>query len=822
MKFTNGYWLNKPEYQINHPEESFTAEKVNDREMNIFAPYKRINGRGDELNIGMTTIKLTSPLKDIIGVKLTHFDQDTKTPSFNLTDQQPAVDMKIDGHQATYQSGRLQVNIPLHTEFALNFNADGKEITASRYRAQGEITNVQNHKHYMREQLSLGVDSHVYGLGERFGNFVKNGQEVRTINKDGGTGSDQAYKNVPFYITDDGYGVFVNQPEPVDFEVASENVDRVQFSIEGESLEYFVIYGPTPQEILHKYTELTGKIQLPPSWSFGLWLTTSFLTDYSEKTVMKFINGMEERHIPLDVFHFDCFWQRDFEWSNLTWNNDEFPDPEGLIKKIHEKGIRVCVWINPYIAQKSAMFKEGKAKGYLVKRTDGNVWQWDLWQAGNGFIDFTNPAAVKWYQDKLKKLLDMGVDCFKTDFGERIPIDDAVYYDGSDPKREHNFYTYQYNKATFDAIAEKRGVDDAVVFARSATVGSQQFPVHWGGDCLSNFKSMSDTLHGGLSFLSSGFGFWSHDIGGFEDGPDTPTADLYKRWTQFGLLSSHSRYHGSDVYRVPWNFDDEAVTNTRKYVDLKLSLMPYLYTQAAHSAAYGNPLMRPMWFEFGADYNTHTIANQYMFGSQILVAPVFNPEGNVHFYLPAGKWTSIVQDGESYDIAEGGKWLTKHYDELHLPVLVRDNTILVRRDQPAHADYDYTKDVEIHLYDMHAGTTTISIVDNHGQDAGTVSVNRQDNSLTIKVTGLTGNLPVIVHEDGKMVAKATIENGQADIKLWWCISAHSPVPKDRSYLPIKVKMKINCSKIKTEWSIKRVNGKIILLTLLYYFWVGGK
>lgn len=822
MKFTNGYWLNKPEYQINHPEESFTAEKVNDREMNIFAPYKRINGRGDELNIGMTTIKLTSPLKDIIGVKLTHFDQDTKTPSFNLTDQQPAVDMKIDGHQATYQSGRLQVNIPLHTEFALNFNADGKEITASRYRAQGEITNVQNHKHYMREQLSLGVDSHVYGLGERFGNFVKNGQEVRTINKDGGTGSDQAYKNVPFYITDDGYGVFVNQPEPVDFEAASENVDRVQFSIEGESLEYFVIYGPTPQEILHKYTELTGKIQLPPSWSFGLWLTTSFLTDYSEKTVMKFINGMEERHIPLDVFHFDCFWQRDFEWSNLTWNNDEFPDPEGLIKKIHEKGIKVCVWINPYIAQKSAMFKEGKAKGYLVKRTDGNVWQWDLWQAGNGFIDFTNPAAVKWYQDKLKKLLDMGVDCFKTDFGERIPIDDAVYYDGSDPKREHNFYTYQYNKATFDAIAEKRGVDDAVVFARSATVGSQQFPVHWGGDCLSNFKSMSDTLHGGLSFLSSGFGFWSHDIGGFEDGPDTPTADLYKRWTQFGLLSSHSRYHGSDVYRVPWNFDDEAVTNTRKYVDLKLSLMPYLYTQAAHSAAYGNPLMRPMWFEFGADYNTHTIANQYMFGSQILVAPVFNPEGNVHFYLPAGKWTSIVQDGESYDIAEGGKWLTKHYDELHLPVLVRDNTILVRRDQPAHADYDYTKDVEIHLYDMHAGTTTISVVDNHGQDAGTVSVNRQDNSLTIKVTGLTGNLPVIVHEDGKMVAKATIENGQADIKLWWCISAHSPVPKDRSYLPIKVKMKINCSKIKTEWSIKRVNGKIILLTLLYYFWVGGK
>ena len=719
MKFTNGYWLNKPEYQINHPEESFTAEKVGANEMNIFAPYKRINNRGDELNIGMTTIKLSSPLKDVIGVKLTHFDQNEKTPSFKLTDQQPAVEMTINDQQATYQSGRLQVNIPLHDKFSMSFNADGKEITASRYRAQGEITNVKNHKHYMREQLSLGIDSHVYGLGERFGNFVKNGQEVRTINKDGGTGSDQAYKNVPFYITDDGYGVFVNQPEPVDFEIASENVDRVQFSIAGESLEYFVIYGPTPQEILHKYTELTGRVQLPPSWSFGLWLTTSFLTDYSEKTVLKFIDGMEERHIPLDVFHFDCFWQRDFEWSNLTWNNDEFPDPEGLINKIHAKGIKVCVWINPYIAQKSAMFREGKAKGYLVKRTDGNVWQWDLWQAGNGFIDFTNPAAVKWYQAKLKKLLDMGVDCFKTDFGERIPMEDAIYYDGSDSKREHNFYTYQYNKAT----------------------------------------------HGGLSFLSSGFDFWSHDIGGFEDGPDTPTADLYKRWTQFGLLSSHSRYHGSDVYRVPWNFDEEAVVNTRKYVNLKLSLMPYLYTQAAHSAAYGNPLMRPMWFEFGNDYNTHPIANQYMFGSQILVAPVFNSDGIVHFYLPAGKWTSIVQDGENYNVAKGGQWLTKHYDELNLPVLVRDNTILVRRAQPAHADYDYTKDVEIHLFDMHDGTTKISVVNNHGQDTGTVTVTRNGSALTVKTTGLTGKLPVIIHEDGQVVAQSTIENGAAKFNL---------------------------------------------------------
>ena len=246
MKFTNGYWLTKDGYKINHPEESFTAEQT-EKQLNVYAPYKRINSRGDELNIGMTTIKLTSPQSDVIGVKLIHFDQNEKTPSFQLQNHHPDVDIHIDDQQATLQSGKLQVKAPLRQKFSLSFYADGKELTASRYRAQGEITNEKDGKHYMREQLSLGVETHVYGLGERFGNFVKNGQEVRTINKDGGTGSDQAYKNVPFYITDNGYGVFVNQPEPVDFEIASENVDRVQFSVEGESLEYFVIYGPTPQ-----------------------------------------------------------------------------------------------------------------------------------------------------------------------------------------------------------------------------------------------------------------------------------------------------------------------------------------------------------------------------------------------------------------------------------------------------------------------------------------------------------------------------------------------------------------------------------------------
>lgn len=756
MKFTNGYWMNREEYQIDSPMEAYDAQK-DGNSLKVFAPFKRVLSRGDQLNLGATTITLTSPIENVIGVKLEHFDSEDHGPSFKINNLNPKVDIQVKDKLASLESGDLKVSLPLNDDFLMKFTANNRLVTESVQKAQGVIYNRDKKLSYMREQLSMDIDEKIYGLGERFGNFVKNGQSIDTWNQDGGTGSEQAYKNIPFYLSSNGYGVFVDEPQKVSFEVASENVDRVQFSTEGQSLQYYVIYGPTSKEVLHRYTQLTGKINLPPAWSFGLWLSTSFTTDYSEKTVLKFIDGMKEHNIPLDVFHFDCFWQKGFEWCTLAWDKDQFPDPEGLLKKIHERGVKVCVWLNPYIAQKSPLFKEAKEKGYLIKRQNGDVWQWDLWQAGNGFIDFTNPAAKKWYQDKLKELLDMGVDCFKTDFGERIPVDDVQFYDGSNPQQEHNYYTLQYNQAVYDIIAEVKGKKEAVVFARSATVGSQSYPVHWGGDCLSNYNSMRDTLRGGLSFLVSGFGFWSHDIGGFEDSDDRPTPDLYKRWTQFGLLSSHSRYHGSNVYRVPWNFDQEAVENTRRYVNLKLSLMPYLYTQAAYDAKFGNPLMRPMFLEFGDDPNVSDLATQYMFGSQILVAPIFNNQGKAHFYLPGGKWTSLL-DNKVYQSPKSGEWLNEKFDELSLPILVRENTILVRNEKAVHAEYDYTKDVDIHLYQIKEGIVSTNIVSSKGLEAASIRVQKDDQQIKVSTVGIKGKVKVYLHEDEKTIQKELIDN----------------------------------------------------------------
>src|SRR5699024_3155245 len=514
---------------------------------------------------------------------------------------------------------------------------------------------------------------------------------------DGGTSSEQAYKNVPFYLSSRGYGVLVNHPEHVSFEVGSEAVERVQFSVPGEALEFLVFHGPTPQEVLQRYTALTGRPALVPAWSYGLWLSTSFTTDYDEKTVNTFIDGMAERDLPLSVFHFDCFWMREFEWTSFEWDPQTFPDPEGMLQRLHDRGLRTCAWVNPYIAQLSPLFEEAAEKGFLVRRPDGRIWQWDYWQAGMGLVDFTNPDARFWFQEKIRALLDQGIDAIKTDFGERVPVD-VVWFDGTDPGLMHNWYTQLYNQAVFEVLEQERGSADAVVFARSATTGGQRMPVHWGRDNSSSFESMAESLRGGLSLAMSGFGFWSHDIGGFEGSPDPA---VFKRWLAFGLFSSHSRLHGSQSYRVPWLFDtgneepgQSAVEVARKFSHLKMELMPYLYQAGIEAHETGIPVMRPMALDFPEDPATAYLDRQYMLGPDLMVAPVFSADGRVSYYLPHGGWTNYLTGQR----AQGGRWITEHHGFDSLPLWVRDGAVLVTHPGARRPDLDYASDPMLTLY----------------------------------------------------------------------------------------------------------------------------
>jgi alpha-D-xyloside xylohydrolase len=725
MKFTDGYWNLRKGVKAFFPVQAAEVEAGTDT-LTVHAATSPIARRGDMVGGTLLAVEFSSPMADVIRVRLTHFSGSPPAlPQFDLAQTAaPEARTTGDAESAGLASGRLSVRIPRSAPWRVEFLADGRPLTASGGKGMG-ILETEDGGHFLREQLSLGVGECVYGLGERFTALVKNGQTVEMWNSDGGTCSELAYKNVPFYLTNRGYGVFVNHPGRVSFEIASERTSRVQFSAAGQSLEYFVFYGPSPREVLEKYTALTGRPALPPAWSFGLWLTTSFSTEYDEKTVTGFIQGMADRDLPLSVFHFDCFWMRAFRWCDFEWDRGVFPDPDGLLRRLKERGLRICVWINPYIAQRSALFAEGARNGYLLKRKDGSVWQTDWWQPGLGIVDFTNPAARKWYGEKLRGLLDAGVDCFKTDFGESLPVD-AVYHDGADPERMHNFYTFLYNRTVFEILQETRGKGEAVVFARSATAGGQRFPVHWGGDCESTFEAMAESLRGGLSLGLSGFGFWSHDIGGFAG---TPPAALYKRWIAFGLLSSHSRLHGDGSYRVPWLFDEESVDVLRRFVKLKIRLMPYLFSQAVESSRKGYPLMRTMMFEFPEDPGCDHLDRQYMLGESLLVAPVFSAGGDVAYYLPSGRWTEFFTGRE----LEGPGWRKERHGFDSLPLLVRPNTLLAVGSGSGRPDYDYADGVTLQLYALDEGRTASAAIRPPQGDSETVFTAARDRR-TISIT----------------------------------------------------------------------------------------
>ncbi|MDY5152833.1 alpha-xylosidase [Actinobaculum suis] len=671
MKFSNGYWLPRTGWRIEHPRAIQGFEvSGGGRLLRAFVYTRHIPFKGAELDSPQLTVDLEAVAEGIIRVRLTHFAGAVDPgPHYQLQELLPAANTKIETgeNRAKMLSGELSAEISCENgNYLLEFKAKGKQVTSAIGRSQG-IAESPSGETYIHEQLTVQPNEYIYGLGERFSQVIKNGQTVDMWNADGGTATEQAYKNIPFYLSNRGYGVFVNHPEKVSYEVTSEINTRVQFSVPGQYLEYYVIYGGSPKKTLERYTALTGRPPHVPDWSYGLWLSTSFKTDYTK--VESFVDKMEELGIPLSVIHFDCYWMRASHWCDFTWDPEVFPNPEALLERLHKRGIKTCVWINPYIAQRSALFEEGRQAGYLLHSIDGSVRQSDHWQSGLSFVDFTNPAAVEWWKGKLRTLIRQGVDALKTDFGERIPTDNVRWHDGSDPQRMHNYYSYLYNKAAYEVIAEERGEEEAIVFARSATAGSQVFPVHWGGDSEPSFVSMGETLRGGLSFGLSGFGYWSHDMGGFEG--QSPT-EVFTRWYPFGMLSSHSRLHGSDSYRVPWNYGDDAVRVAQRFTRLKNRLVPYLKHTEEDAVERGIPILRHMILEYPDDLGACFAETQYMLGEKLLVAPVMSDSGEVDFYLPCGGWINILNGKRVRDAG----WHRETHAIDSLPVMVREGTVL--------------------------------------------------------------------------------------------------------------------------------------------------
>ena len=777
MKVADGFWLSKKGYEVNYASQAYKVETTENAIKVLATPYTVMN-RGMTLGGPNLEITYSSTCENTIKVHIDHYRGGLDNiPRFELNEDpnfKPVINRSEDSVELI--SGDTKVVIRIADDWDVQFYYKDRHLTGGAWRSTSIIHENQFHANarmelqeddqdfnypqdpnrtYIREQLKTDIGECIYGFGEKFTPFVKNGQVVEIWNSDGGTCSDQSYKNIPFYVSSKSYGVFVNSSDKVSFEVNSDTVSKVTFTQPGEELEYFIIGGENLEDVLKHYTDLTGKPSLPPAYTFGLWLSTSFTTSYDEETVTSFIDGMKDRKIPLQVFHFDCFWMKEYEWCNFEWDKDMFPDPEGLLKRLHDRGLEICVWINSYVGQQSKLFDIGKEKGYFIKNLDGSVYQSDMWQPGMAIVDFTNPEACEWFKGLLKKLFDMGVNNIKTDFGERIPTK-VKYFNGKDPIKMHNYYTYLYNKCVFEALEEYYGKDKACLFARSATVGGQKFPVHWGGDCYAEYSAMSETLRGGLSLCSSGFGFFSHDMGGFEA---TAPADVYKRWCAFGLLSTHSRLHGSTSYRVPWVYDEDGDTEAcdvlRHYTVLKGRLMPYLWAQANKTHTEGVPMMRSMIIAFSDDTACKYLDQQYMLGDNLCIVPVMNEEGIAEFYVPDnGTWTDI-QSGETY---EGGKYYTRKCDYFQTPILARPNSIVTYGNFDAEDKmtvvYDYLQDAEAVIYGLEDGKTAqATIFDSESNKITDITATRNGNVITVSYAATDKSFKVTA--EGKTVeAKA--------------------------------------------------------------------
>ncbi len=787
MKFADGFWLNRRGCTVDYAAQPYAVE-VRGNSVRVFATSQQIYNRG--MTLGGVTLEFvySSVREDTIRVQIVHHKGAADhEPKFELNEDPAFVPVITETDDAvTLTSGKTAVRIAKGMNWNVQFTYDGRHLTGGAWRSasyiQEDALTAENRtrsamdssfwsvpafpgKAFLREQLTLSVGEYIYGFGEKFTPFVKNGQTVEIWNSDGGTCSDQSYKCVPFYLSSRGYGVFTNKTGYVSYEVASDTVSKVSMTVPGESLEYFVIGGKTCADVLRRYTDLTGKPALTPAKSLGLWLSTSFTTNYDEETVSSFLQGMKERNIPLQMFHFDCFWMKAFTWTSFAWDEEMFPDPKGMLARLKkEYNIGVCAWINPYIAQESALFAEGCEKGYFLHTKDGGVFQTDMWQPGMALVDFTNPDACRWFADGIRKLCADGVTAIKTDFGERIPTD-VVYFDGSDPVAMHNYYTYLYNKTVFEALEGCVGKDNAVLFARSATAGGQKFPVHWGGDCSAEYSAMAETLRGGLSLCASGFGFFSHDIGGFEQ---TASADVYKRWVAFGLMSTHSRLHGSTSYRVPWAYEEDDPANPenacavlRFFTNFKGRLMPYLWAQANKTHETGIPMMRAMVIDYADDPACLTLDRQYMLGDSILCAPVFNEDGIAEFYLPEGKWFDLLD--VTAPATNGGKWFRRTCSYLQMPVYAKENSIIVFGDFQTDTVYDYLANARVLLCGIADGSTVsceiykaeggidLTITATREGDQITVTYPAADRKFTLCIAGTSLEIPA--EPNGKTVIK---------------------------------------------------------------------
>lgn len=569
-------------------------------------------------------------------------------------------------HIYTSPHGRVIISEnPWKVEF---YDEDGKLLTSTNHFSDNNafytpvlpFSWVRRSEDYTRSfsaTFNLFPGEKIFGFGEMFTEFNKRGQKVILgIDDAHGSQNESSHKPAPFFMSDRGYGMFIHTSSPVTSDVGKYFSGVHSMYIGDEELDLFVFMGQ-PKQILDEYTNVTGKASMPPLWSFGFWM--SRITYFSEAETREVADKLRANSIPADVIHLDTGWFETDWRCDYQFAESRFDDPQKMISDLKDQGFHISLWQLPYFVPQNELFPEIVEKGLYIKNSKGNI------PFEDAILDFTNPDAVEWYREKIGGLLDLGVGAIKVDFGEAAPWR-GIYSNGRTGFYEHNLYPTRYNKIVADLTREIRG--ENIIWARSGWAGSQRYPVHWGGDAGNTNSAMAGTLRGGLSIGLSGYSFWSHDVGGFVT--RTPE-DLYRRWMAFGIFSSHTRSHGHPP-KEPWEYGEDFMNYFRDALNMRYQLMPYIYAQAKHSSDNGLPMLRALFIEYPDDPGAWKVDDQYLFGQDFLVAPIFEEVGSRDVYLPGDHNWVDYQSGKIY----GPGWNHIEIGEIEAVVLVREGAAI--------------------------------------------------------------------------------------------------------------------------------------------------
>jgi len=535
--------------------------------------------------------------------------------------------------------------------------ADAKGVVNSMPTPFSFVRNASNLHRNIAASFGLSPDEKLFGCGESFTRLNKRGQKLVLYAYDAYSAqTPNMYKPVPLFVSSRGYGMFAHTSAPITLDLGG-SYDEANVIYLGDAVfDLFFFFG-SPKEILSEYTAITGRAPLPPLWSFGLWMGRESYS--SEEEVREVAKKLRRERIPSDVIHLDTGWTEVPHRCDFEFSPSRFPHPERMLSDLKESGFRVSLWQLPYLNPENELRAEAIERDHIILSANGKP------PVDDAVIDLSKPEAVRWYQRKLAGLLESGVSIFTADFGEAAPLT-GIYDARHGGFHEHNLYPLRYNKAV--AEITKEVVDKGVIFARSAWAGSQRYPLHWGGDAENTDTAMAATLRAGLSLGLCGFSFWSHFIGGFAySSPE----DLYRRWLAFGVLCSHSRCHGTPPTE-PWEYDEGFTDDFRRTVEMKYRLMPYVYAQARLASQNGHPMLRTLFFEYPEDGTSWLVEDEYLFGTDILVAPLLEEARSRDVYLPPGLW-SDYQGGKTY---EGARWHHVHAGEIPVVMLVRDGAAI--------------------------------------------------------------------------------------------------------------------------------------------------